>query len=89
MKRWGFAGQPASHGNSLAHRMPGATGACQDPGKVWKGKKMAGRMGGKQRTVQSVYVYKARPAPAPRARPVRGARKRFGIWPRRRGRPAV
>ncbi|KAK9842200.1 hypothetical protein WJX81_000206 [Elliptochloris bilobata] len=61
MKRWGFAGQPASHGNSKAHRKPGATGACQDPGKVWKGKKMAGRMGGKQRTVQSAYVYKVDP----------------------------
>ena len=61
MKRWGFAGQGASHGNSKAHRKPGATGACQDPGKVWKGKKMAGRMGGKERTNPCLFVYKARP----------------------------
>ena len=58
MKRWGFAGQPASHGNSLAHRAAGSIGGCQDPGKVWPGKKMAGRMGGDTRTVQSVYVFK-------------------------------
>ena len=63
MKRWGFAGQGASHGNSKAHRKPGATGACQDPGKVWKGKKMAGRMGGKERTNPCLFVYKARPRP--------------------------
>lgn len=63
MKRWGFAGQGASHGNSKAHRKPGATGACQDPGKVWKGKKMAGRMGGKERTTPCLFVYKARPPP--------------------------
>lgn len=58
MKRHGFKGQPASHGNSLAHRAPGGIGACQDPGKVWPGKKMPGRMGNKRRTVQSVWVYK-------------------------------
>jgi ribosomal protein L3 len=58
MKKWGFAGQPASHGNSKAHRALGSTGACQDPGKVWKGKKMPGRMGAVRRTVQSVFVYK-------------------------------
>lgn len=61
MKRHGFKGQPASHGNSLAHRAPGGIGACQDPGKVWPGKKMPGRMGNKRRTVQSVWVYKVDP----------------------------
>ena len=61
MKRWGFAGQPASHGNSLSHRSAGSIGACQDPGKVFKGKKMAGRMGGKRRTVQNCLVWKVDP----------------------------
>jgi ribosomal protein L3 len=60
MKRWGFAGGSASHGNSKAHRLAGSTGGCQDPGKVFKGKKMAGRMGGKRRTVLSAWVYKVR-----------------------------
>ena len=58
MKRWGFSGQPASHGNTKKHRAHGSIGQCQDPGRVFKGKKMAGRMGGRNRTVQSVYVYK-------------------------------
>ncbi|KAK9833250.1 hypothetical protein WJX74_009678 [Apatococcus lobatus] len=62
MKRWGFAGQPASHGNTKAHRKAGGTGACQDPGKIWKGKKMAGQMGNKLRTVLSVWIYKVDPA---------------------------
>ena len=44
MKRHGFAGMPASHGVSKSHRALGSTGNCQDPGKVFKGKKMAGRM---------------------------------------------
>lgn len=60
MKRWGFAGQPASHGNSLAHRNAGGIGACQDPGKVWPGKKMAGRMGAVTRTLSCAYVFKVR-----------------------------
>lgn len=58
MKRWGFRGQPATHGTSKAHRSPGGTGACQDPGRVWKGKKMAGRHGGRRATVQSLLVCK-------------------------------
>ncbi|KAJ3310631.1 54S ribosomal protein L3 [Boothiomyces sp. JEL0838] len=58
MKRWGFKGGRASHGNSLKHRAAGSIGQCQDPGKVWKGKKMAGRMGGVYRTVQSLKVVK-------------------------------
>lgn len=58
MKRWGFKGQGASHGNSKAHRLAGSTGQCQDPGKVFPGKKMPGRMGGEKRSVMSVLVYK-------------------------------
>ncbi|KAL4590602.1 hypothetical protein LXL04_003539 [Taraxacum kok-saghyz] len=59
MKRWGFKGGPASHGASLSHRCPGSTGQSDAPGK---GKKMPGRMGGKQRTVKNVWVYKIDPA---------------------------
>jgi len=61
MKRHGFAGMPASHGASKSHRSGGSTGQRQDPGKVFKGKKMAGRMGGKQRTVCNVWVVKVDP----------------------------
>lgn len=60
MKRWGFKGQPASHGVSLAHRSPGAIGGRQDPGKVWKGKKLPGCMGDERRTVHHCLVYKVR-----------------------------
>lgn len=62
MKRWGFDGMPASHGASLSHRSIGSTGQRDAPGKVFKGKKMPGRMGGKQRTVKNVWVYKIDPA---------------------------
>ncbi|XP_072958865.1 large ribosomal subunit protein uL3m [Typha angustifolia] len=62
MKRWGFQGMPASHGASLSHRSIGSTGQRDAPGKVFKGKKMPGRMGGKQRTVKNVWVYKIEPA---------------------------
>ncbi|KAI5069356.1 hypothetical protein GOP47_0015657 [Adiantum capillus-veneris] len=62
MKRWGFSGGPASHGASLSHRSLGSTGGRQDPGKVFKGKKMAGRMGGKRRTAKCVWIYKIDPA---------------------------
>ncbi|KAL8100503.1 large ribosomal subunit protein uL3m [Apium graveolens] len=62
MKRWGFKGMPASHGASLSHRSIGSTGQRDAPGKVFKGKKMPGRMGGKQRTVKNVWVYKIEPA---------------------------
>jgi len=61
MKRHGFAGGNASHGASKSHRIHGSTGACQDPGKVWKGKKMAGHMGNRRRTVHSAKVYKVDP----------------------------
>lgn len=56
MKRWGFAGQPASHGVSVVHRSAGSIGQCQDPGRVLPGKKMAGRMGFDNRTVQNLQV---------------------------------
>jgi large subunit ribosomal protein L3 len=56
MKRHNFRGQRASHGVSLSHRVAGATGQCQDPGKVFKGKKMAGQMGNARATVQNLEV---------------------------------
>ena len=49
-KRWNFRGGRASHGNSLSHRMPGSIGQRQSPGKVWKGRKMAGHMGNERIT---------------------------------------
>jgi large subunit ribosomal protein L3 len=56
MKRWNFAGLRASHGVSLVHRSHGSTGQRQDPGKVFKGKKMAGHMGNVQVTTQNLEV---------------------------------
>ncbi len=56
MKRHGFAGLRASHGISVSHRAHGSTGQCQDPGKVFKGKKMAGQMGNVRRTQQNLIV---------------------------------
>ncbi|HVR92156.1 MAG TPA: 50S ribosomal protein L3 [Novosphingobium sp.] len=56
MKRWGFGGMSASHGVSVSHRALGSTGQRQDPGKVFKNKKMAGHMGDKQRTQQNLEV---------------------------------
>jgi large subunit ribosomal protein L3 len=56
MKRWGFKGQPKTHGTSLSHRSPGSIGMRKDPGKVWKGKKMAGHMGGENVTVRTMQV---------------------------------
>ena len=56
MKRWNFAGLEASHGVSISHRSHGSTGQNQDPGRVFKGKKMAGHMGAKQRTVQNLKI---------------------------------
>ncbi len=56
VKRWGFAMQDATHGNSLSHRAPGSIGQCQTPGRVFKGKKMAGHMGAERSTVQSIEV---------------------------------
>ncbi len=56
MKRHGFGGLRASHGVSISHRSHGSTGQCQDPGKVFKGKKMAGHMGAVRATVQNLKV---------------------------------
>lgn len=59
IKRHNFSTQPMSHGNSLSHRAPGSIGQCQSPGKVFKGKKMAGRLGGKnvtERRLEIVYI---------------------------------
>lgn len=56
MKRWGFGGLRATHGVSLSHRSLGSTGQNQDPGKVFKGKKMAGQMGDRERTQQNLEV---------------------------------
>ena len=56
MKRWGFKGLRASHGVSLSHRSHGSTGNRQDPGKVFKGKKMAGHMGDRRVTAQNLEV---------------------------------
>ena len=58
MKRHGFGGLRASHGVSISHRSHGSTGQCQDPGKVFKGKKMAGHMGATQVTTQNLKVAK-------------------------------
>lgn len=57
VKRWGFAGGPASHG-SMFHRRGGSYGNCQWPGHVWPGKKMPGRFGNHRRTVQNLKVVK-------------------------------
>ena len=58
MKRHNFAGLRASHGVSVSHRSHGSTGQRQDPGKVFKGKKMAGHMGNKFRTIQNLEIIK-------------------------------
>lgn len=56
MKRWGFGGLRATHGVSISHRSHGSTGNRQDPGRVFKNKKMAGHMGDRQRTQQNLEV---------------------------------
>lgn len=56
VKRWNFKMQDATHGNSLSHRAPGSIGQCQTPGRVFKGKKMAGHMGSARTTVQNLEV---------------------------------
>ncbi|KAI9315403.1 translation protein [Dichotomocladium elegans] len=61
MKRWNFKGLPASHGVSLTHRSAGSTGQRKWPSKVFKGKKMAGRLGGENVTVQNLKVVKVDP----------------------------
>ncbi len=61
MKRWNFGGLRASHGVSVSHRSHGSTGQRQDPGKVFKGKKMAGHMGDKYRTMLNLEIIKTDP----------------------------
>lgn len=61
MKRHNFSGLRASHGVSVSHRSHGSTGQCQDPGRVFKGKKMAGHMGAARVTTQNLTVVEARP----------------------------
>lgn len=56
VKRHNFRTQDATHGNSVSHRVPGSIGQCQTPGRVVRGKRMAGHMGDKRRTVQSLEV---------------------------------
>ena len=56
IKRYNFAMQDATHGNSISHRAPGSIGMCQTPGRVFKGKKMAGHMGAERVTVQRLDV---------------------------------
>jgi len=58
MKRWNFKGLRATHGVSISHRSHGSTGQCQEPGKVFKGKKMAGHMGAARVTTQNLEVVK-------------------------------
>lgn len=61
MKRHGFKGLPASHGAHRVHRKPGAIGACATPARVFKGKRMAGRMGNERVTTQNLVVVEADP----------------------------
>jgi large subunit ribosomal protein L3 len=56
IKRWNFGMQDATHGNSLSHRVLGSIGQCQTPGRVWKGKKMAGHLGDERVTMQSLEI---------------------------------
>ncbi|QJC33751.1 50S ribosomal protein L3 [Enterobacteriaceae endosymbiont of Donacia provostii] len=58
VKRWNFKTQDSSHGNSLSHRVPGSIGQNQTPGKVFKGKKMAGQLGNKKITIQNLNIIK-------------------------------
>ncbi|NTW97728.1 MAG: 50S ribosomal protein L3 [Oscillochloris sp.] len=61
VKRWGFHGGPKTHGQSDRHRAAGSIGAGTTPGRVWKGQKMAGRMGGKRVTIQNLEVVEVLP----------------------------
>ena len=61
IKRWNFKSQDASHGNSISHRAPGSIGQCQTPGRVFKGKKMAGQLGNHRVTVQNLTVVEVLP----------------------------
>ncbi len=61
VKRHGFAGGPKTHGQSDRHRHPGSIGSTTSPGRVWKGMRMAGRMGGERVTVRHLEVFEANP----------------------------
>lgn len=61
VKRYNFSMQDATHGNSLSHRAPGSIGQCQTPGRVFKGKKMAGHMGDVRVTTQNLEVVRIDP----------------------------
>jgi large subunit ribosomal protein L3 len=56
VKRWNFNMQDATHGNSRSHRVPGSSGQCQTPGRVFKGKKMTGHLGAERVTVQNLEI---------------------------------
>ena len=58
IKRHNFRGQDATHGNSISHRVPGSTGMCQTPGRVFKGKKMSGHMGDEQVNTKNLEIVK-------------------------------
>jgi len=57
MKKYNFGGGRATHGNSISHRSHGSTGGCQDPGRVFKNKKMAGHMGSEKKTLQNIKIF--------------------------------
>jgi large subunit ribosomal protein L3 len=61
VKRWNFSMQDATHGNSLSHRVPGSIGQNQTPGRVFKGKKMAGQLGNERVTIQNLDVVSVDP----------------------------
>ena len=61
MKRWNFSGMPASHGTKKKHRHPGAIGQRKFPGRVYKGKRMAGRYGNEKATTLALEVIEVRP----------------------------
>ena len=61
VKRHHFKTQDATHGNSISHRALGSTGQCQDPGRVFKGKKMPGHLGNVNRTIQNLTIVKIMP----------------------------
>jgi large subunit ribosomal protein L3 len=62
MKRWNFGGLRATHGVSVSHRSHGSTGNRQDPGRVFKNKKMAGHMGDRRVTIQNLRIVRTDPA---------------------------
>ena len=81
MKRWGFGGLRATHGVSVSHRSHGSTGQRQDPGRVFKNKKMAGHMGARNRTQQNLEIVRTDVEPRPALRQ--------GLGPRPQGRLAA